>query len=155
MTHISSAIFSAIQHDWISNATHCYTPPSNLNIPIMCNIASLFNDDDGYLRYFEYMSCCPPNANGTNIWEVRRGCSPTCYNHDTTLAEGMNDCVKKIAEPLGNANGSNVTWASCEYIDYEAIKKGKLSSVGAKHGAGSLVLGTGLVTIGVMVLSSM
>ena len=112
----------------------------------MCNLVSL-SDEDGYRRYIDYMSCYPPNGNGTNIWEVRRGCSPTCYTPDTALAEAMNDCVKKIAEPLGNANGSSVTWANCEYIDYEALKKGKLPSAGTKHGVGSLVLVAGLVTL--------
>lgn len=65
----------------------------------------------------------------------------------------MRDCVKNISDGLGNGDGTNMTWATCEYIDYKALRTGKVSA-GSRQRAGSLVMIAGLVTIGTLALSS-
>jgi len=51
------------QLDWVNNATSCYKPPDNWNIPIMCNILLVGHYDDNdpvYLKTYEdFDSCCP------------------------------------------------------------------------------------------------
>lgn len=121
----------------------------------MCVISSSNNaPPTSDLSFSEYLGCCPENANGSNVWEYRRGCGASCYTHENVLAEGMGKCVDDISNALGNGNETNKTWATCEFIDYQALMTGK-KSAGARQDIGSLVLIGGLVTISMMVFSSM
>jgi len=144
-----------IQHDWLNDTFHCFTPPDNWNIPIMCNIVvgGLNEDNDALYQttYTNLSSCCPPVANGSNIWLYRRGCGPTCYTYDTVLAGQFNECV--------NHAGSNtsLTWnntdGECEYIDYAALRK-QDSGAERTGSVGGVLLLAGLMSLAVIGLNS-
>ena len=65
-----------------------------------------------------------------------------CFTWDETAAKGFDACVKKTSvEYTANVTKAgtiktNVTIGSegrCEYIDYEALKKGIATSTGSKN----------------------
>ncbi|KAF2120891.1 hypothetical protein BDV96DRAFT_565859 [Lophiotrema nucula] len=126
---IAPARNSGSQQQWLSNVTACDRPAPDLNIPVHCSLVYSDDAERNPARDFELFGrCCPPVANNTNIWGVRRGCDADCWTYNLDL--DFATCVNTTAKLNNHTRVSTI----CEYVDYEklgeAVKTASASGTG-------------------------